>query len=591
MLSLPRFLALQAFCSLSVSAFHRNIAPRPAAPTVDAPEIPVTSRNGTQLPPYNTIYTFDQLKDHNDPSKGTFTQRYYFTYEWYQAGGPITFFTPGEIAFDNYTGYLTNKTVVGTLAQAANGASVVLEHRFYGLSNPGPDLSATSLALHTLDQAVADLVYFAQNAKLPMPGGDQVKPTQAPWILMGGSYSGALTAWTMQHRPGIFWAGYASSAVVEAINYFWGYFEPIRQWMPQNCSADVEAVITHVDQVLSNGTASQKSDVKNLFGIGDVDHDDDAAGALRNNLWDWQSLAPDVGPGSQFFNFCDALEVKDGVSAPAQGWGLDHALNAWGDYWKTTYLGVLCGTESPNQCLGTYNLSQSQWSDVSLNQDFRSWMWIVCNQVGYLQDGAPIGWPSLVTRLVTPIYDERQCVQMWPDHFKSPPVPRTAQTNSEFDGWDLNVNRLFIANGNRDPWRESTTSSDYHPRQSTSEQVIYVSNGFHCSDLNIPNNVDPTVKAVQGLGVAYLGKWIQEWRQAHPGVPSISNFSTPDPNTLPKPPVFKPTPIPQRIINAPPPPLPPSLNPSTPSTPSQHGTAPRAAVIPNAWAKSFGSSH
>lgn len=58
---------------------------------------------------------------------------------------------------------------------------------------------------------------------------------------------------------------------------------------------------------------------------------------VRNNLWDWQDLSPTSGPGAQFFDFCDALEVKDGVSAPESGWGLDHALAAWGSYWNTTY--------------------------------------------------------------------------------------------------------------------------------------------------------------------------------------------------------------------------------------------------------------
>ena len=38
-----------------------------------------------------------------------------------------------------------------------------------------------------------------------------------------------------------------------------------------------------------------------------------------------------------FFQFCDALEVKDGQVAGANGWGLEHALNAWGAYWKDTY--------------------------------------------------------------------------------------------------------------------------------------------------------------------------------------------------------------------------------------------------------------
>ena len=60
--------------------------------------------------------------------------------------------------------------------------------------------------------------------------------------------------------------------------------------------------------------------------------------SVRNNLWTWQDLSPDSGPGADFFNFCDALEVKNGVSAPASGWGLDHALTAWGNYWTSGYL-------------------------------------------------------------------------------------------------------------------------------------------------------------------------------------------------------------------------------------------------------------
>ena len=59
---------------------------------------------------------------------------------------------------------------------------------------------------------------------------------------------------------------------------------------------------------------------------------------VRNNLWDWQELSPNTGPGAAFFEFCDALEVKNGVSAPAAGWGLDHALTAWGTYWNSSYL-------------------------------------------------------------------------------------------------------------------------------------------------------------------------------------------------------------------------------------------------------------
>ena len=60
--------------------------------------------------------------------------------------------------------------------------------------------------------------------------------------------------------------------------------------------------------------------------------------AVRNNLWDWQELEPSSGPNTKFFKFCDALEVKDGVSASESGWGADHAVSAWGSYFKNTYL-------------------------------------------------------------------------------------------------------------------------------------------------------------------------------------------------------------------------------------------------------------
>ena len=96
-----------------------------------------------------------------------------------------------------YTGYLTNLTINGLIAQQESGATIVLEHRYYGESNPFPNLSVESLRFHTIQQAIDDLVYFADNVDLAMPGGNNVKPSTTPWILIGGSYSGALTAWTM----------------------------------------------------------------------------------------------------------------------------------------------------------------------------------------------------------------------------------------------------------------------------------------------------------------------------------------------------------------------------------------------------------
>ncbi|THH02165.1 hypothetical protein EW026_g651 [Hermanssonia centrifuga] len=428
---------------------HANSPRPPTVPVITADDLLVTDITGAALPPLNTTYIFEQLIDHTNPSLGTFQQRYWTTWQWYETGGPIILFTPGEANAAPYTGYLTNATINGQIAQQEHGATIVLEHRYYGLSNPYPDLSVKSLKFHTIQQAVDDLEYFSKNVKLPMPGGDKVSITTTPWVLVGGSYSGALTSWTMVNKPNLFKAGYASSAVVEAIIDYWGYFEPIRQFMPKNCSTDVEAVIAHVDSVFTSGSKTQINQLKALFGWQNLTHLDDAAGSLRNNLWDWQSLSPDSGPGSLFFNFCDALEVKNGVSASASGWGLDHALQAWGSYWTTTYYPLLCGDQDVVSCLGSYDANATYYTDITVDNSGRSWTWIVCNEVGFLQEGAPSNHPTIVTRLVQPAYDERQCTLMFPGAWSSPPVPAANKVNAAYDGWNVSIDHLFFANGQR----------------------------------------------------------------------------------------------------------------------------------------------
>ena len=61
--------------------------------------------------------------------------------------------------------------------------------------------------------------------------------------------------------------------------HFWGYFEPIREWMPKNCSADVEAVIKYIDETFDSGNATAIHDMKSIFGLEDIVHADDFGAA------------------------------------------------------------------------------------------------------------------------------------------------------------------------------------------------------------------------------------------------------------------------------------------------------------------------
>ncbi len=73
----------------------------------------------------------------------------------------------------------------------------------------------------------------------------------------------------------------AQTQTLDLFSDFWAYFEPIRQFMPANCSADVEAVIGHIDSVFTNGSTSDIDQLKALFGWQNLTHLDDAAGSCE----------------------------------------------------------------------------------------------------------------------------------------------------------------------------------------------------------------------------------------------------------------------------------------------------------------------
>lgn len=522
-------LALCANASLRDGRPHANMMPPPSIPSVPPTTgAPVITKRGNLIPPYNTIYYFDQLIDHKKPALGTFKQRYYHTWEFYEPGGPIILSTPGETPItygSGYSQYLTNKTLHGAMAQSTNGSVILLEHRFFGLSNPRPDLSSESLKLLTIEQSIEDLVYFAENVVLPQPNGHRLKPTQAPWILVGGSYSAALFSWAMVDKPGVFFAGFASSAVVEAIHDFWQYQEPIREHMPKNCSADFQAVVAHVDSVLQGNNKAAIEKIKANFGFESLDHVEDVAGALRNHLWDWQGLQPISGNDTAFRKFCDALEVKDGRVAPESGWGLEHALPTLGAYWKNSYYEYLCDGKTPLECLGTYDPTADYWTNISVDNKIRSWFWFVCNEVGWFQSAAPASKPTLISRLIPADYDLRQCQLMFPGVFTPSKVIDVEKLNKRYHGWNLQVDRLFLTSAHRDPWRDATVFAPgiRESRVSTPLRPNLIGEGFHCSEFKLSNgDANPGVRDRQKQVISAMVRWLPDFKPADGGAARLA---------------------------------------------------------------------
>ncbi|KAJ7106499.1 peptidase S28 [Mycena crocata] len=465
---------------------------------------------------------FDQILDHSNPSLGTFPQRFWFFDGYYKEGGPIVLFNAGEEDASGYTGYLQNGTIVGAIAYATGGATIVLEHRYWGASIPFANYSTANMKYFTIENSVQDFAHFAKNVELPFTNETRIMaPPDAPWILTGGSYPGALAAYAKHTFPDLFYAAYASSAPVQAISDFYGYFLPVANGTPQNCSTDMKAVITHWDSVMSDGTKEQQLELLSVFGFQNVTHSVDAASALQLAPWSWQSLGPAVGAHQEFFDFCDTLEVKDGVSAGAEGQGLDYALAQWGAWQLQTNLQSCGDSHAGDECWGTFDPNASFFTNVDPTNTYRPWMWLICTDLGFWQNGDPTG-PSIVSKQVNVAYWERQCPLWFPEEngVAVPALAPVDHVNALYAGWDISEDHLLFVNGQFDPWRSGSVSSElpFAPkRESTPQQpILVVETGVHCWDMITSTaQKNPHTRVVFDQVVAQMVAWMKNWDVAH----------------------------------------------------------------------------
>ncbi|KAK3326997.1 serine carboxypeptidase S28 [Cercophora scortea] len=496
--------------------------------------------------------TFQQLIDHSDPSLGTFPQTFWWdTTFWAGPGSPVLLFTPGEVDAEDYTGYITNRTLMGLYAQAMGGAMILLEHRYWGKSTPFEVLDTKNLSYLTLENSVADLVHFARTVELPFDANSTASNApNSPWINVGGSYAGALAAWTEKLSPNTFWAYHASSGPVQAVYDYWEYFLPIQRGMPQNCSADMSRIVDYIDGVFDSGNDGDILELKTMFGLEELSHVDDVAAAIGTTLGAWQGIQV-FSNYSMFFQMCDTIEgvrpidkpatntTTNATSTPAQttpvpaaGVGLEKALRNFAGWFKRKFLPDNCGSykyrdwSDPNSvgCFDTYNISSPYALDWAPNNTVnRQWMWMICNQpFFYWQTGAPKDKPSIISRYVTAEYYQRQCDLLFPAQgnatFGSAGGRKTAETvNAQTDGWLLtNTTRLLWVNGEFDPWRSASVSSEVRPGgplQSTPAAPVFLIPGArHCNDLiTMSGTVNADIHETQNAVVAQMVRWVDEF--------------------------------------------------------------------------------
>jgi hypothetical protein len=428
-------------------------------------------------------YTFTgQLINHFNPvDKRTFSQRYWVAEEFYvpSTNSPIIFYICGEATC---RGTPSEGSFPYQMAQKAGALIVALEHRYYGHSQPfGVESMKTENMIYlTVEQALEDIAYFMQWFKVNYKY--KINDSQ-PWITVGGSYPGALSAWFRYKYPHLTVGAWASSAVVNAILDFSQYdyqnFVSVSKF-GQQCPRTIQALNLYFEAQLYSTSPDVQKKFKLRFG--------ENALKLSNDELLWyisDSFVAQIQYGKSN-ELCAFL---------ANYTNFDALVNATIQY---------CLDVNDMRMYGSYFVSNSTFDADMEDKIGRQWNYQICSQLGWFQTAATNQLQALRSQRINIEFYKGFCKNsfgkaLWPD---------VDVFNNDFGGVGLVTTNVTIVNGCEDPWQwaaKNTTTG------SMTSVFINCNGCAHCVDFHGPKTDDPeTLKQahdqIQGLVLGYLGK-------------------------------------------------------------------------------------
>ena len=485
-------------------------------------------------------HIFHSVVDHYSfrptPHK-TFPLRYYVSDEYYNhnSTSPCFFYAGNEAdiwQFINNTGFLF---------QAAKefGALVVFaEHRYYGESKIQPH----DMSFLTVEQAMAD--FNTLNVHIRNKWN---MPSEAAFVVFGGSYGGNLAMWLRLKNPNL-WAGaIASSATpLKHILRETNDFARIETDVYMMVSLECPDIVREGYKTLFNNAASRDNRVtiQEELHLCHVPPDE---ATVRNSIYGWISGALEtmVQYGypypTEFYNPLPAWPFKVACTRMLQAENCLAALRAAVDvYYNHTGQAGPCfdldfvekeatrhwqrkgnhqhlyrhDRRRKDQLKRASNIRPKQdrhLQNVQITQDDDdAWGYQTCTEV---YQPMPTNGITDFEMPYTPNQTEyfEHCRQRWNVE------PRPDWEEMNFMGANIQAgSNIFLASGQLDPWRAAGIQEN--PRGAPDSIIIrIIEDGAHHLDLRESNPADPpsVVKVRREQKVA-MRQWIAEWKEACP---------------------------------------------------------------------------
>lgn len=314
--------------------------------------------------------------DHFAKSTNNFQQRYFVNTKFSNSSGVHILYIEG--AQTAISAKATNESYPWvTNAKELKATVWVLEHRFYGKSQPYSSASVSNLATLSSYQAVEDIKYFIQQQN---KNSGESNPK---WVLYGGYYGGSLALWHRQQYPGLSVGVVASSAPATAALDFYRYqknVEDAYQAYDQSCYNNLAKAVTEVRHLIQSTKGRKKlSDTLRLSPAFEkrplLESDFQFFFFFLLNFFQYpvQFNKVNWGPFATSGGIADICKILKDNNAN----DLDKVKNV------VSYLYGLGGGDFSNSYIPNNYTQFAEWLGNENSGQMRNFLWQQCNELGF----------------------------------------------------------------------------------------------------------------------------------------------------------------------------------------------------------------
>jgi len=312
-------------------------------------------------------------------------------------------------------------------------------------------------------------------------------PSDIQWICFGGSYSGALSAWFRLKYPHLVVGALASSAPIQPILDFHGYFDVVISSLTSmgspTCVDNIQAATTKLMQLLqsSNGLTTLSQQFSTCGSL--TSNANDQANFVSNLAGNIQGVVQynnDNRAGSNISIpvICKLMDDSS-VADPLQRYANVNAL-------LLKASGQTCTTFLYKDMIKLVQDPSLKSSMLSM----RAWTYQTCVEFGYFQSSdssrKPFGnnFPiSFITQ---------QCIDIFGPKYTATFIQSAIDwTEAEFGSLNISGSNIIFMNGAIDPWHYLSLISPQPYLTSKNIFVLFTTDTAHCADMYPASDRDP----------------------------------------------------------------------------------------------------